>query len=72
MLENPKYTPCRKIKSVQAQPTSCSKNRAFSCPLDQKSMAYASSFMETILILRKFPTNTTLSIFWKKRKGKEK
>lgn len=53
------------------QPTSCSKNRAFSCPLDQKSMAYASSFMETILILRKFPTNTTLSIFWKK-KMKEK
>lgn len=55
-------------KSLWAWPTSCSKNSAFSCPLDQKSMAYASSFIETILILRKFPTNTTLSIFWKKKK----
>ena len=41
--------------------TSCSRKSAFIVPCDQKSIAWASSFIEIVLTRRKLPTNTT---FW--------
>lgn len=48
---------------THTSPTSCSKKSAFKAPYDQQSMAYARSFMDMVFTRRKFPTNTTRSIF---------
>ena len=47
--------------------TSCSRKRAFIVPFDQKSIAWASSFIEIVLTRRKLPTNTTFWMPWRQQ-----
>lgn len=53
----------RKLRQFWNIQTSCSRNKAFRLPPDQYSIAKASSFIDIVFTRRKFPTNTTFSIF---------